>query len=270
VLNGLRTLNRLEQALEGKYIDFRISPSLEAMNFIFDRGGKVLYRLAAKPARVQGAGAESTIYFSQLRLEGRDKYRLILVGEPNATFEKGTGIKVEIRINEGSGFRREPLRLDCESEYAGQVNFEFDFEASDVPTITDLRVSIPAHYPIKSALLFIRHRFFAGGGVQDAAAHTVPAVRSAAADAGPRPARPGPPGAYPPEPERSRRIEPVDSRGPVFERARPTPPADAGSANEIRRNQKRTPWDETTPSRAEEERPDWDEPPRPPRRRRLE
>jgi len=266
VVNGLRTLNRLEQALEGKYIDFRISPSLEAMNFIFDRGGRVLYRLAAKPARVQGAGAESTIYFSQLRLEGRDKYRLILVGEQNGGFEKGTGIKVEIRINEGSGFRREPLRLECQSKYAGQMNFEFDFEASDVPTITDLRASIPAHYPIKSALLFIRHRFFAGGA-QDMAAHAVPPVRSAAAEAGARSAR----GAYTaPEPERSRPIEPGDSREPVFERARPAPPVDAGSGTDFRRNQKRDAWEDSTVSRAEEERPAWDEPPRPPRRRRLE
>src|SRR5262249_55538280 len=159
------------QALEGKYIDFRISPSLEAMNFIFDRGGKVLYRLAAKPSRVQGAGDELTIYFSQLRLEGRDKYRLILVGEQNAAFEKDSEIKAEIRINEGSGFRREPLRQQSESKFGEQMNFEFDFEAPDVPTITDLKVSVPAHYPVKTALLFVRHRFFAGGGAQVPAAH---------------------------------------------------------------------------------------------------
>ena len=160
--NGcLGSLQRLERALEGKYIDFHVSPSLEAMNFVFDRGGKVLYKLAAKPARVQGMADELTLYFSQLRLEGRDKYRLVLVGEQNATFEKGTKITAEIRINEGSGFRRPPVILACESKLPEQLNFEYDFDAPDVPTITDIRVSLQAHYPIRTALLYIRHRFYA-------------------------------------------------------------------------------------------------------------
>jgi hypothetical protein len=150
----------LERALEGKYIDFRMSPSLEAMNFIFDRGGQVLYKLAAKPARVQGVGDDLTIYFSQLRLEGRDKYRLILVSEQTATFEKGTKIAVEIRINEGSGFRRQPVILSCEVRNTDQRNFEFDFDAPEVPTITDLKVILQAHLPIRTALLFTRHRFY--------------------------------------------------------------------------------------------------------------
>ena len=157
----LGSLQRLERALEGKYIDFHVSPSLEAMNFVFDRGGKVLYKLAAKPARVQGAGDELIMYFSQLRLEGRDKYRLILVGEQNATFEKGARIPAEIRINEGSGFRRAPVILSCESKLPEQLNFEYDFDAPDVPTITDIRVSLQAHFPIRTALLYIRHRFYA-------------------------------------------------------------------------------------------------------------
>ncbi len=157
----LGALHQLERALEGKYIDFHISPALEAMNFVFDRGGKVLYKLAAKPARVQGMADELTMFFSQLRLEGRDKYRLILIGEQNAAFEKGTKITVEIRINEGSGFRRQPVILTCESKIPEQCNFEFDFEAPDVPTITDVRVSMQSHHPIRTALLYVRHRFYA-------------------------------------------------------------------------------------------------------------
>lgn len=162
VLQSLQTLNRLERALEGKYVDFRVSSALEGMNFVFDRGGKVLYRLSAKPSRVQGFADELTIHFSNLRLEGRDKYRLILVGEQNASFEKGYKIAVEIQINEGSGFRREPIILSCEARLEEQFNFEYDFDAPDVPTITDLRVTIQAHHPVRSALLYIRHRFYAG------------------------------------------------------------------------------------------------------------
>jgi hypothetical protein len=160
-LSSLAALGRLERALEGKYIDFRISPSLEAMNFVFDRGGKVLYKLAAKPARVQGYADELTLFFANLRLEGREKYRLILVGEQNAVFEKGAKISVEIKINEGAGFRRQPAIVSCEARSVEQRNFEFDFDAPDVPTITDLRIGLPAHHPIRTALLFVRHRFYA-------------------------------------------------------------------------------------------------------------
>src|SRR5579884_2739576 len=160
-LQSLAALEKLERALEGKYIDFRISPSLDGMNFIFDRGGKVLYKLAAKPSRVQGVADELTIFFSQLRLEGRDRYRLILVGERDASFSRGTTISAEIRLNEGTGFRREAIILSAEAKLDEQYNFEFDFEAPDVPTITDLRVTVQAYHPIRTALLFIRHRFYA-------------------------------------------------------------------------------------------------------------
>ncbi|MGQ9919105.1 MAG: hypothetical protein ACUVS7_16995, partial [Bryobacteraceae bacterium] len=190
-LASLAALQRLERALEGKYVDFRVSPQLEAMNFVFDRGGNVLYKLAAKPSRVQGVGDDMVTFFSQLRLEGRDKYRLILVGELNATFEKGMRIPAEIRINEGSGFQRAPLNLVSESVIPGQTNFEFDFEAPDVPTITDLRVAVPAHIPIRTALLFSRHRFYAGRA-QEPAARVVQPVERIAEPAAPPPA-PAPP-----------------------------------------------------------------------------
>ncbi|MFZ0731906.1 MAG: hypothetical protein WAM79_06250 [Candidatus Sulfotelmatobacter sp.] len=236
-MQALDALHRLERALEGKYIDFRISPSLEAMNFIFDRGGKVLYRLAAKPARVQGVGDELTIYFSQLRLEGRDKYRLILVGEPDAVFEKGTKIAVEIRINEGSGFRRQPVIVSCEVKDAQYHNFEFDFDAPDVPTITDLKIGLQAHLPIRTALMFIRHRFYAGR------AQDIPR----AAEATP----------LPPEPQISRTPAPPRDVSP--DRVPPPEPP------------VRTSRLEPPASPREPEKAPWEAPPSsPPRRRRLE
>ncbi len=160
VLSSLSALQRLERAMEGKYVDFRISPSLDAMNFIFDRGGKVLYRIAAKATHVQGAGDDLNIYFSQLRLEGRDKYRLILVAEENAAFRNGERLTAELRINESSGFRRAPVNLSCEVTGPEQRNFEFDFDAPDIPVITDLIAVVAAHQPIRTALLFTRHRFY--------------------------------------------------------------------------------------------------------------
>ena len=161
-LQSLSGLERLERALEGKYIDFRKSASLESTNFIFDRGGKALYKIAAKPARVQGIADEITIFFSNLRLEGRDRYRLILVGDRNAPFLQGTSVGAEIRLNEGSGFRREAIILTSNAKLDEQYNLELDFEAPDVPTITDLRVTVPSYHTVRTALLFMRHRFYAG------------------------------------------------------------------------------------------------------------
>lgn len=161
-LQSLLNLEKLELALEGKYVDFRKSAAIESANFIFDRGGKVLYRLAARPARVQGIADEMTIFFSNLRLEGRDRYRLILVGDRNKPWLRGVTIGAEIRINEGSGFRRESLILSGEARLDEQFNIEIDFEAPDVPTITDLRVTVPSYHAVHTALLFTRHRFYAG------------------------------------------------------------------------------------------------------------
>ncbi len=160
-LRGLADLHRLEAALEGKYMDFRLNRSLESMNFVFERGGKVLYRLAAKPSRMQATAGDMVVTFARLRLEGRERYRLILVGEHNASFEIGSRIAVEVRINEGSGFRRSPAIIATESRLADQRNFEFDFEAPDVPTITDVRVTFPAHQAIRTGLLYVRQRFYA-------------------------------------------------------------------------------------------------------------
>ncbi|MGI4758519.1 MAG: type VI secretion system baseplate subunit TssK [Janthinobacterium lividum] len=159
-LQSLGGLERLERALEGKYIDFRKSATLESTNFIFDRGGKSLYRLSARASRVQGVADEMTIFFSNLRLEGRDRYRLILVGDRATPWLRGTSIGAEVRLNEGSGFRRESYILTGDVKLDEQYNIELDFEAPDVPTITDVRVTVPAYHTVRTALLFIRHRFY--------------------------------------------------------------------------------------------------------------
>jgi hypothetical protein len=159
--SSLQRVQTLERALEGKYVDFRLSPTLEAMNFVFDRGGSALYKLAAKPARLQGFGDEMTFYFAGLRLEGREKYRLIVSADQGSVQQPGTSIPIEIRINEGSGYHRAPVNGAAEARLPEQRNFEFDFDAPDVATITDLRIAVPADFGIQTALLFVRHRFYA-------------------------------------------------------------------------------------------------------------
>ena len=158
---SLRSLQTLERALEGKYIDFRVSPTLDTMNFVFDRGGSALYKLAAKPARLQGFGDEMAFHFAGIRLEGREKYRMILTAELEHEYAADTRVPVEIRINEGSGSRRAPLHGVAQVRFAGQKNVEFDFDAPDIATVTDLRVSVPSRFNIRTALLFVRHRFYA-------------------------------------------------------------------------------------------------------------
>lgn len=240
---ALALLTRLERALEGKYIDFRVSASLEAMNFIFDRGGKMLYKLAAKPSRRQGFAEEVSIHFAQLRLEGRDRYRLILAGEPDARFEVGTRITVEIRLNESSGFRRPAINLMCEAKTPEQRNFEFDFEAPDVAIITDLRVSLPARYPIRTALLFARHRFYAEEGSASPAS-----VEPSGSN---RPPAPEPQ----PVPVAPRGFQPVSPRSAPWDVPR-------------RPDRSMKPADQRTPEPAQQ--PDISRDANPPRRRRLE
>ncbi len=172
-LQSLGGLERLERALEGKYIDFRKSATLESTNFIFDRGGKSLYRLSARASRVQGVADEMTIFFSNLRLEGRDRYRLILVGDRATPWLRGTSIGAEVRLNEGSGFRRESYILTGDVKLDEQYNIELDFEAPDVPTITDVRVTVPAYHTVRTALLFIRHRFYSGTRQETPEARTI-------------------------------------------------------------------------------------------------
>jgi Bacterial Type VI secretion, VC_A0110, EvfL, ImpJ, VasE len=158
---SLHSLLTLERALEGKYIDFRVSPTLDTMNFVFDRAGSALYKLAAKPARLQGFGDEMAFHFAGIRLEGREKYRMILTAEAQHEYVADARVPVEIRINEGSGSRRAPIHGVAQVRFAGQKNVEFDFDAPDIATVTDLRVAVPAQFNVRTALLFVRHRFYA-------------------------------------------------------------------------------------------------------------
>ncbi len=170
--SALRGIETLERALEGKYIDFRVSPSLETMNFVFDRGGSALYKLAAKPARLQGFGSQMTFYFANVRLEGREKYRVILTSGAEHAFSAEQQLPVEIGINEGSGARRPLIHGVARVRFEKQRNVEFDFDAPDIATVTDLRIAIPAHFHVNRILLFVRHRFYAQDASPSPAART--------------------------------------------------------------------------------------------------
>jgi hypothetical protein len=165
VARAFDRLDRLEQALEGKYMDYRISPSLESINFVFDRtsGDPVLYKAVAKPARPQAQGEELTFVFAPLRLEARDQYRLILVGDRTAKFVAGDTLKTQLRINVGEGYSHKPEFRESHYDVDGQRNFAVDFSApEDVVNINDLRVSLRSLQPIQSAILYVRARLMPG------------------------------------------------------------------------------------------------------------
>jgi len=161
VSQAIDRLDRLEQALEGKYMDYRISPSLESINFVFDRtsGDPVLYKSVARPARPQAQGQEITFVFAPLKLEAREQYRLILVGERQAKFTTGYSVTTGLRINPGEGYSHEPDYHTSHYDVEGQRNFAIDFSApEDVVNINDLRVSLQSSQPFRSAILYVRAR----------------------------------------------------------------------------------------------------------------
>jgi predicted component of type VI protein secretion system len=161
--NALQQLRRLEEALEGKYVDFRVSPVLEALNFFFDRRSDLFYQSIVRPARPQLFHDELTFVFAPLRPEGQQKYRLILVSMPEARFAEGDSLRAEIRFNVGAGQPLGPVYGTAHCEIPGQRNFAIDVDApAEVSTISDLRVTMNATWPIKSCLLYVRRFLYPG------------------------------------------------------------------------------------------------------------
>jgi hypothetical protein len=220
VARALDRLDRLEQALEGKYMDYRISPSLESINFVFDRtsGDPVLYKTVAKPARPQAHGQELTFVFAPLRLEAREQYRVILVGDRQAKFVGGDELTVELRINPGEGYRHAPEYRTSLYEIDSQRNFAIDFSApQDVVSINDVRVSLRSSQPIRSAILYVRARLMEGAPLRALAPSQTPLTGR----------RPSPPREERrPDPVRSDRSDrpPTPEPRPAADNVDPRPP----------------------------------------------
>jgi hypothetical protein len=177
VMRSLDRLDRLEQALEGKYMDYRLSPSLESINFVFDRtgGDPVLYKTVTKPSRPQAEGQELTFVFAARDLSARESYRLILVGDRNAKFVPGDRLKTELRINPGQGYGDRPEYPTADYEIEGQRNFAIDFKApDDVAVINNLRVTLRSSQPIRTAILYVRSRLLTGASAGFAAPPPLP------------------------------------------------------------------------------------------------
>ena len=154
----LQRIRRLVEALEGKYVDYRINRSVDAVKFLLDRQGEQFYVAAATPGHPQREGDLLTFVFSQLSLTGRHEYRLVLLGDPQGTsgWQVGDELNVDLRIN-GDGAPGRPISRAVPCEIPGQRNFGVNFETPpDVATISGLNVQVQPAHRVRGAILFQR------------------------------------------------------------------------------------------------------------------
>jgi hypothetical protein len=156
---ALNRLRRLEEALEGKYLDYRVSTALEALPFFFDRRTEdpALFETQSRPARPQIYGDDLSFVFAPLRLDGRQNFRVVLIRENDAQFDVGQSIATIVQINQGAGQGHEPIYPKARCELYDQRNFAVDFRLPpEIHTISDVRVTVNSSYRIRSCLLYRR------------------------------------------------------------------------------------------------------------------
>jgi hypothetical protein len=156
---AFQRLRRLEEALEGKYLDYRVSTALEALPFFFDRRTEdpALFETQSRPARPQIYGDDLSFVFAPLRLDGRQNFRVVLIRENDAQFDVGQSIATIVQINQGAGQGHEPIYPKGRCELYDQRNFAVDFRLPpEIHTISDVRVTVNSAYRIRSCLLYRR------------------------------------------------------------------------------------------------------------------
>jgi hypothetical protein len=204
----LSRARRLVEALEGKYIDFRLNRSIESLRFLLDRGGEHFYMAVTTPGHPQREGDVLTFVFSQLNLAGRHEYRIVLFGDPgtSAGSQSSDDIRADLWINGVAGTTR-PISRVIRSELPVQRNFAFNFDTpQDVATISSLHLTIQPGNRVRGAMLYQRKL----GIVSDALPQHVGV---------PNVPRPAP---SVPQPAQSAPTDPVKP-GPVIKFKRPNP-----------------------------------------------
>lgn len=176
-------IRRLLNALEGKYLDWRINRSLDAVKFLLDRGGEHFYVAVATPGHPQREGDLLTFVFGQLSLTGRHEYRLVLLGDPQgaSAWQVGDDLRVDFRINAEGGSGR-PTSKSVPCEIPGQRNFSVNFDTpAEVNTISGLNVQVQPAHRVRGAILFQRKL---GLAADLSIALSAPPVSGAVRDAG--------------------------------------------------------------------------------------
>lgn len=155
----LGRLLRLFEALEARYVDYRINRSIDSLRFLLDEGGEGFYMAIATPGHPQRAGDVLTFDFTQLNLPGQHEYRVLLVGDGQAPWQVGDALEVDVRVNPTGGYSR-PHSFTVRVEDPRQRNFAVNFVTPpDVATLSSLRVTLPrGSHHVRRAVLYQRGR----------------------------------------------------------------------------------------------------------------
>lgn len=154
----LERLRRLCEALEGKYLDYRVNRALDQLKFLLDRGGEEFYIAVATPGHPQRDGDLLTFVFADMSLTGRHEYRVVLLGDPHGVtaWHPGEQLRADVRVNAAAGGSR-PLSRTAVCEIPGQRNFAVNFDTpEDVATLAGLQVTVQPGGRIHRAVLYQR------------------------------------------------------------------------------------------------------------------
>ena len=177
----LARLRRLVEALEARYIDYRINRSVESLRFLLDNDGEQFFLSVATPGHPQRDLETLTFVFGQLSLAARQRYRLVFIGDTDASpWQPGETFRVDIRINPGHNDSR-PISREIVCVLPAQRNFATDFEPSDdIASVTGLQVTVQPGTRIRGCILYQRRLgVSAGGGSMMASAPPTPALMAA-------------------------------------------------------------------------------------------
>lgn len=196
----LARLRRLVEALEARYIDFRINRSVESLRFLLDNEGEQFFLSVATPGHPQRDLETLTFVFGQLSLSSRQRYRLVFLGEPDASlWQPGDTFRADIRINPGHNDSR-PMSREIVCVLPGQRNFATDFEpGDDIASLTGLQVTVQPGTRIRGCILYQRRLGVSGGkgsfmAAEPPSPRLVSAIEARPGDSRPTPATPMPHG----------------------------------------------------------------------------
>jgi len=188
----LRRCHRVVEALEGKYVDYRVNRSVDAVKFLLDRQGDQFYVAVATPGHPQRDADLITFVFNQLSLTGRHEYRLVLLGDPEGAsgWQVGDELRVDLRIN-AEGAPGRPISRVATCEIPGQRNFGINFETpADVATIAGLTAQVQPAHRVRGAILFQRKLGLMAAPMPDVAPSSSPPPRGSPAPQAPPSATP--------------------------------------------------------------------------------
>ena len=196
----LSSVRRLVEALEGKYLDYRVNRSIDSLRFLLDRGGEHFYMSVATPGHPQRDGDLLTFVFSQLNLAGRHEYRVVMFGDPDgiSRWQVGEELRVDLRVNSAAGASR-PISQTIVCEIPGQRNFAVNFDTpADVAAITGLRITVQPAHRVRGAVMYQRKLGISAEGSGAAAAPRIATPGAPPTESPP----PAPPVVAPPTPEK--------------------------------------------------------------------